>query len=119
MNNASGTFTITLTGVTTTVTGTAHWVRGPVGVILEIPTLAGLSNSTTGTLTGLPIEIRPGRAQTAAVARVRNAGTVASGAARVETDGTITLSPNLLFGAFSALLDKGIESMTISYHMKP
>jgi hypothetical protein len=117
MNGANGTFTITLTGVTGSVTGTAYWVRGPVGVILELPALIGTSNSTAATLTGLPVEVRPARAQVTP-ARIRNAGAVSSGTLRVETDGTITLSPDQLFGLFSALLTKGIESATISYHMK-
>lgn len=117
LNYADGSFTITLTGVTTSVTGTAYWVRDNNGVTLEIPVLSGTSNTTAATLTGLPVEIRPQRAQSVS-ARVRNNGGVSQGAARIETDGSITLSPDALFGVFSILLGKGLEAMTVSYHMK-
>lgn len=117
MNYAEGSFTVTLTGVTGTVSGTAHWVRDNQVVTLEIPALSGTSLSTAATLTGLPVEIRPPRPQVLS-GRVQNNGVLAQGYVRIETNGSITLSPDAVFGLFSAVLGKGIEAATVSYHMK-
>jgi hypothetical protein len=58
---STGTFTITATGMTTTVTGTARWVKQGSVVNLYFPTLSGTSNATSFTLTGLPAGIQPTR----------------------------------------------------------
>jgi hypothetical protein len=56
---ASGTFTATLTGCTTSPTGTATWYRVGNIVTLVLPSLSGISNATTCTVTGLPAGIQP------------------------------------------------------------
>jgi hypothetical protein len=57
---ASGTFTATLTGCTTSPTGTATWYRAGNVVTLVLPSsLLGTSNATTCTVTGLPAGIQP------------------------------------------------------------
>jgi hypothetical protein len=56
---ASGTFTATLTGCTTSPTGTATWYRAGNIVTLVLPSLSGISNATTCTVTGLPAGIQP------------------------------------------------------------
>jgi hypothetical protein len=56
---ASGTFTITMTGCTTSPTGTATWARAGSIVTLVLPVITGISNATTFTLTGLPAGIQP------------------------------------------------------------
>lgn len=57
---ASGTFTATLTGCTTSPTGTATWYRAGGMVTLVLPaSLLGISNSTSCTITGLPAGIQP------------------------------------------------------------
>lgn len=55
----SGSFTVTLTGVTVTTTGTAHWTKNGRLVTLVLPTLFGTSNSTTKSYTGLPSTLWP------------------------------------------------------------
>lgn len=54
----TSTFTITATGFTTTVQGTAQYVKFASLVTLFIPTLSGTSNATTMTLTGIPVAIQ-------------------------------------------------------------
>lgn len=49
-----GSFTVTATGLTTTVTGTATYVQIGKQVTMYFPILSGTSNATTFTLTGIP-----------------------------------------------------------------
>ena len=65
VNNASyeeGTFTVTATGFTATITGTAYYVRVGKQITLMLPELNGTSNSATFTVTGLPAGLAPARA---------------------------------------------------------
>src|SRR5262245_29025176 len=55
----TGTFAITATGMTTTVSGTAQYVKMGRQVTLGLPKLTGTSNATTMTLTGLPVGLNP------------------------------------------------------------
>lgn len=59
MTPDSGTFTMTYTSMTTTVTGTASWVRYGKIVTLNFPTATGTSNGVNFTATGLPAAIQP------------------------------------------------------------
>jgi hypothetical protein len=61
-----GTFTITYTGMTGSVTGTAVWARIGSLVMLYLPAATGTSNAATFTATGLPTAIQPARTQVAA-----------------------------------------------------
>jgi hypothetical protein len=54
-----GSFTVTATGLTTILTGTAFYVRVGKSVTLHIPSILGTSNANTFTMTGLPASIRP------------------------------------------------------------
>jgi hypothetical protein len=54
-----GTFTATATGMTTTVSGTATYVKIGRQVTLMLPDLTGTSNATTFTVTGLPAPLLP------------------------------------------------------------
>ena len=66
MTPDKGTFTITYTGMTGSVTGTAVWVRIGSLVMLYLPAESGTSNAATFTATGLPAAIQPARNQVAA-----------------------------------------------------
>ena len=116
VNYANGTFTGTLTGVSGSVTALFRWTQGNQNVNLLVPAMSGTSNGAAGTITGLPAEIIPVRAQ-GFLMRVRNNGAVGVGFGRVETSGIITLSPDLLFGLFSVLLGKGVEEQSVSWSM--
>lgn len=55
----SGSFTVTLSGVTGTVTGTAYWTRSGKSVSIVLPNLAGTSNATLKSYTSLPVGLSP------------------------------------------------------------
>lgn len=56
---AQGSFTGTLTGLTTSPTGTCTWRRFGQTIFLTVPLISGTSNANTMTLTGLPAAISP------------------------------------------------------------
>jgi hypothetical protein len=58
MTPDNGTFTMTLTGCTTSPTGIARWSRIGNVVIVRIPSIVGTSNSTSMTMTGIPAVIQ-------------------------------------------------------------
>ncbi len=64
MTPDTGTFTITYTGLSGTVTGTASWVRIGKLVMLTLPAGSGTSNAMSFTATGLPSAIQPTTANT-------------------------------------------------------
>jgi hypothetical protein len=53
-----GTFTFTGTGFTTSPTDTAYYTKIGNQVTIRIPPIAGTSNTTLCTITGLPVAIR-------------------------------------------------------------
>lgn len=116
---ASGTFTATLTGCTTSPTGTATWYRVGSIVTLVIPEVVGTSNSTSCTMTGLPAAIQPATlaSQTARVMFSDNTITVADVSASIAAgSGTITFIKGLLSTAFTNSGTKGTtEPSVITY----
>lgn len=95
MTPDKGSFTITYTGMTTVITGTAVWVRKGEQVQLHFPAATGTSNATSFTATGLPTDIQPTRTQILSVppGGAQNSGSlVASGAGVIVTaaSGTAT-----------------------------
>jgi len=112
----SGTFTITLSGCTTSVTGTARYTTYAGIVCLYIPALSGTSNTTSAQLSGLPAIIDAARAQTLSVHQVTNNSTkYALGALVVNTNQTIDLYFSTgvstdYTATFTASGTKGLES---------
>lgn len=85
-------FTITLTGVSGTVTGTATYTKIGNSVTLNVPNIQGTSNATTKTLTGLPAELIPATVKNAAVIVSDNGGNNGvSYASMAAVSGTITV----------------------------
>ncbi len=113
----SGTFTMTGTGFTASVTGTARWILLRDHVTLDIPMLSGTSNSGDFTLTGMPAAIYPMSAQHTPLLTGTNAAAATSLSGIVGTDGVITLGQGNAGNAFSAILGKGIDSVTITYSL--
>lgn len=122
MTPDKGTFTITYTGMTAAVTGTAVWSRNGNQVILFFPVATGTSNATTCTATGLPAAITPTRVQWMP-ASVNGSG-LDSGASipitpRINTDGTVTFSVNGNTGGtagFTATGTKGVaNAFSVTY----
>jgi len=67
-------FTATLTGCTSSPTYTVRYVKHGNTVTLEVPDIAGTSNATTKTLTGLPAELQPASTKQALLASVQDNG---------------------------------------------
>lgn len=111
-----GSFTATLTGCTTSPTGTASWEIGLGGcsVTVALPEITATSNSTSATISGLPENIWPAAAQTVLVRTVDN-GSIAVAAARVGTSGTIDLYRDSAESSFTAVGTKGIKATTVTY----
>ena len=61
--NGGGGVTMTLTGCTTSPTGTLMWNVSNNMACVEIPSITGTSNSTAMTMTGLPVYLQPARQQ--------------------------------------------------------
>lgn len=93
-----GTFTITATGFSGSVTSTARYVRVGKAVTLHIPAMTGTSNANTFTFTGLPAAIQPATTQLILVNVVENNGSFpAIGSCYAEFavgSGTVTLILN-------------------------
>jgi hypothetical protein len=82
------TFTVTATGMTTTVSGTATYVKIGRQVTLMLPFLEGTSNATILTLTGIPAALAPSLAASVVI-RVRdNSGVGVAGLLSLPLGGT-------------------------------
>lgn len=87
---ASGSFTATYTGFTSSVTATAQYRKVGGIVVLNLPPRGGISNATTFTITGLPASIAPAATIEAVAAVADNSGTSQPGRVRL-TSGTTTV----------------------------
>jgi hypothetical protein len=110
----TGSFTGTLTGCTTSPTGTSYWSRSGKGVTIFIPEIVGTSNATSATITGLPASLFPARIQYVASYTFDN-GTATWEKWTVNTAGTITLFKSLSSTGFTASGTKGIKEATVSF----
>lgn len=114
----SGSFTVTLTGVSgAPVTGTARWAKDGRAVQLVLPALAGNSNTTAKTYTGIPAALVPAFNFFAVTTGVNNSGaaqevvTVTIGAGL----GTITFARLTADGLWTAAGVCSISGGTLSY----
>lgn len=111
--NASGTvvlgsvssFTVSLTGCTATVTGTASYSLQNNGVILDLPILTGTSTTTACTITGIPSAIIPITVKTAPMA-IENNSTPQVGVAQL--GGSVLTLVNNFSVNFSSTGVKGL-----------
>jgi hypothetical protein len=107
-------FDAELSGCTTTPDETVRYTVSAGIVCMLIPDLVAVSNTTAATLTSLPREIRPTRAQQC-LARIVENSVTAVGLVQIGTDGTVTLFADLDGGAFTAAGNKGIKSSVITF----
>jgi hypothetical protein len=116
-NYVDSTFTVTLTGVDTVVTGTARYTIIGNQVTLRIPGLSGNSNATTCTLTGLPVAIRPLAAAGNQPMVIRDNGTFAFGYMQVNTDGTVFLAKSATASGtdWTNTGTKSVTTIVVSY----
>ncbi len=105
---ATTTFTITLTGCTAGVTGTAVYSITNNVVTLFIPALIGTSNSTAATLTGLPAAITPVTSHLGLTAISRDNGTDAISRIDVTSGGVVTL----YVGVSATFTNTGTKGLT-------
>jgi hypothetical protein len=110
------TFTATLTGCTTSPTGTVRYSRQGNLVSLFIPTITATSNTTAATLTGVPAALRPANA-VFSFAIITDNGTNEDGSVIVETSGVITLRRGDA-AAFTSSGTKGVfTGATVVYQL--
>jgi hypothetical protein len=107
-------FTGTLTGCTTSPTGTIQYVAQLHQVTLDIPIIEATSNTTAATITGMPAAIRPTATKTLQCL-VKDNGTVVHGLAQIDSTGTITLQNGIGGGAFTGSGTKGVRAQQITY----
>jgi hypothetical protein len=84
-----GTFTGTLTGMTTSPTTTARWIRMGKHVSICLDTARGTSNVNTFTVTGMPSGLYPARKVNAGFGAFQNSAAQDVGAIFVLANGTI------------------------------
>lgn len=111
---ASGSYTATATGMTTSPTGGVDYVRSGSLVSLQIPTISGTSNSTSFTLTGMPVGIRPS-ANRACTCRLQDNGAYYFGLAVIGADGTISLFKDASGSVLTSSGTKGVADYNITY----
>jgi hypothetical protein len=109
-------FALTLTGCTTSPTGTARAIRQGSQVTMYLPVITGTSNTTAATLTGLPAALAPVRTQTV-IARVVDAGSTAPSMIEIDAAGLMTLRKDVGGGSFTNTGAKGVALTTITYSL--
>lgn len=116
-SSSSGNYTATLTGCTTSPTGTVSYLKVGAIVILTLPSLSATSNSTACTLTGpAPTAIRPGVTQIV-VGRVLDNSVSTFGLIEMDSAGLITLRPDAAGGTFTAANSKGSLPCSVAYSL--
>lgn len=114
----TGTFTATLTGMTTTTTGTMNYrIQGNMVTIWADSSILGTSNATTMTMTGVPAAIQPATTRYANPS-VRDNGTFAIGQATMTaSSGTWTFAKDPNSSAFTSSGSKGLAASALSYYL--
>jgi hypothetical protein len=115
-DSLKGSYTGSLTGCTTSPTGSISYTRQRDLVELSLPAISGTSNTTAATITGMPAQIRPATTRIVPV-RIQDNGTVSFGLASIDSAGTITLSVGASAGAFTNTGTKGVAATTLSYQI--
>lgn len=110
-----GSFTGTLTGCTTSPTGTVKYSINGDSVTLDVPTINATSNTTSATVTGMPSSIFPLTAQSVVAVATDNGSNVISWL-DIATSGTITLR-NGVSSTFTNSGTKGIQKCSITYRL--
>jgi hypothetical protein len=123
---ASGSFTATLSGMSSATTGTMNYqVVGNIVSLWLVSSILGTSNSTSMALSGMPVAIRPTGLRNVLCAEVGDNGQGLIASALVDTAGGVNftlLTTNVVAnriswgGAFTASGSKGLDAeWTISY----
>lgn len=105
--------TLTLTGCTTSPTGTAMWRKQGKDITLIFPDILATSNTNAATLTGLDASLRPATARVV-YGIVEDNSVDAVLAIEIGTGGTITLKK---YGTFTTSGSKGIRICEVKYSL--
>lgn len=111
----NGTYTGTLTGLTTSPTTTVSYRRAGGLVVLTYSDVSGTSNTTALSMTGMPAAIRPAAARQGIYVTVLENGTQQVGRVTVNTSGDLTYSVGAAGGVFTNSGSKGAIAATIAY----
>lgn len=113
----SGSFTATLSGFTTTVTGTVQWKRSGSKIALLVPsTISGTSNATTMNMTGMPSSLKMAttRARALCVARDNGIDVLGHASIQLTTDpNSIAFALGAAAGSFTGSGTKGLPTGTL------
>lgn len=113
---STGTFTATLTGCTTSPTGTVTYALCGNHVILRIPAISGTSNSTSMSLTGLPSAVQVGSTRVGSLALVTDNGTASIATTSiVSPTGVINFGLGASGGTFTNSGTKGVNACVLIY----
>lgn len=109
-------FTGAFTGFSGSVTGTVRWDRHGNVVTITLPAVSGTSNTSTMTMTGMPVEIVPGGYQQVFPLVVVDGGVNKLGIASIESDGTVYFYSTIAAGPFVNSGTKGVAfTSSLSY----
>lgn len=109
-----GTFTMTATGMTTTVTGTARYVRIGAMVFLFVPILTGTSNSAAMALTGVPAVIHTNLTHYLPIS-IQNNSVYSLGQCNVNAGGSMSVFVNPTGTGFVTTGGKGTGASMLVY----
>lgn len=118
--SGAGQFTLTLTGCTTSPTGTMFYRVADGQVLATLPAVSAVSNATTCTLTGLIAKLFPKTVtQGCGLGSLLNGGVVvANGLAQITTAGGIVLALGGTNTGFQNTLSKGVPvSQNLSWFL--
>jgi hypothetical protein len=113
----SGSFTATLSGFTTTVTGTIQWKRSGSKIALLVPSaITGTSNATSMNMTGMPSSIKMATTRARALCVVRDNGADVLGLASIQLtadSNSIAFGVGAAGGVFTGSGTKGLSAGTL------
>ncbi len=118
--NISGSYTGTLTGLTTSPTVAISYFRSRSFVSIHMGTAqSGTSNTTAFTITGAPVAIRPTATRGNQYVPVQDNSSVQIGSVQMNTAGTLTfgLTAACNLAGFTASGTKGCQVSTFTYAM--
>lgn len=113
----SGSFTATLSGFTTTVTGTVQWKRSGSKIALLVPSaITGTSNATSMNMTGMPSSIKMATTRARPLCVVKDNGSDVLGLASIQLtadSNSISFGVGAAAGNFTNSGTKGLSAGTL------
>lgn len=113
----SGSFTATLSGFTTTVTGTVQWKRTGSKIALLVPSaITGTSNATNMNMTGMPSSLKMATTRARVLCVVKDNGADVLGLASVQLtadSNSISFGVGAAAGTFTGSGTKGLSAGTM------